>query len=124
MGIVLDHMKDRATGDGRVGLGQEIGLGFALGVSSGFAVKKAARTLLFAGGAFFALMQGLRYRGWIKFNVEKIEADLAERLDFDADGKLDPTVVDEKEREMLLFLESGVPCGSAFGAGFLLGVRL
>ena len=39
----------RATGDEdqRILLGQEVGLGFTLGVTSGFALKKAARTILF-----------------------------------------------------------------------------
>ena len=45
--ILFDHLKNRATGDRKILFGQEIGVGFALGISSGFAVKKAARTLLF-----------------------------------------------------------------------------
>ena len=45
----LSHVKSRATGDEdqRILLGQEVGLGFTLGVTSGFALKKAARTILF-----------------------------------------------------------------------------
>ena len=45
--VLLEHVKKRASGDHKAELGQELGVGLILGVSSGFAVKKAARTLLF-----------------------------------------------------------------------------
>lgn len=47
--LLLHHMKSRASGneDQRILLGQEVGIGFTLGVTSGFALKKAARTILF-----------------------------------------------------------------------------
>lgn len=136
-------------GRGRVHLGQELGVGFVLGLSSGFAIKKAARTLLFTVrgsynpwlesvvvtsghsrscadlqcGVFFAGVQVLRSRGWIEFRLDKIEADLMTRVNFD-EVEVHSKELDEAQRGVLLFLESGVPCGSAFGAGFLVGVRL
>lgn len=47
--LMIRHVKNRASGDEdqRIRLGQEVGLGFTLGVTSGFALKKAARTILF-----------------------------------------------------------------------------
>lgn len=168
--MLLDHVKNRAAGEHKTELGQEVGVGLILGVSSGFAVKKAARTLLFTvrpkrlffisraksslnyelphkhsnfrnatqtartttttcathhqTGVFFAGIQVLRARGWIQFDWDRIESDLTDRVDFDEERDARVASLDDGEREALLFLESGLPCGSAFGAGFLIGLRL
>lgn len=65
----------------------------------------------------------MQSQGWIEVKYENIQESLARRVDFD-DKSLDGKDLDERQREILLLLESGVPCGSAFSAGLLLGLRL
>jgi uncharacterized membrane protein (Fun14 family) len=141
--LLLNHVKSRSNNeDQKLKLGQEVGLGFTLGVTSGFALKKAARTILFTvrdiitvrshplkpthstqSGMFFGCLQLMQSQGWIEVKFENIQDSLARRVDFD-NQKLDGESLDERQRDILLLLESGVPCGSAFTAGLLLGFRL
>lgn len=65
----------------------------------------------------------MQSQGWIEVKYKNIQNTLASRLDFDEQKDVKENL-DERQRDILLMLESGIPCGSAFTAGLLLGLRL
>ena len=65
----------------------------------------------------------MQSQDWIEVKYKNIQESLKRRVDFQSQ-KLDGKDLDERQKELLLFLQAGVPCGSAFSAGLLLGLRL
>ena len=65
----------------------------------------------------------MQSQDWIEVKYKNIQESLKRRVDFQSQ-KLDGKDLDKRQKELLLLLQAGVPCGSAFGAGLLLGLRL
>lgn len=63
------------------GKGGQISWGFAMGVCSGFALKKVSKVGAIALGTLFVLMQCASYSGYIDVNYKKLERDLMDFLD-------------------------------------------
>lgn len=63
------------------GKGGQISWGFAMGVCSGFALKKVSKAGAIALGTLFVLMQCASYSGYIDVNYKKLERDLMDFLD-------------------------------------------
>ena len=104
-------------------VGAEISGGGVIGFATGFAAKRAGAVLLFCSGALFGTMQGLQHLGWVEMKYDVIEADVERYLDVDGDGQLTMSDLDVLQKRTLIWLQAGVPAGSGFGAGFLLGLR-
>lgn len=63
------------------GKGGQISWGFAIGVCSGFALKKMSKVGAIAIGTLFVLMQCASYSGYIDVNYKKLERDVMDFLD-------------------------------------------
>ena len=57
------------------------------------------------------------------FDVAVFLAKVERYLDQDGDGKLTASDLDAMQRRVVLFLSAGLPAGSGFSAGLLLGLR-
>jgi len=101
-----------------------IGGGFVFGYASGYFVKQVSRTLAFAVGGVFVLLQSLAYAGLIKIDYEKLEKKTEELLDVNKDGKLDANDLKIILKRTQNFLSYGLPSGSGFAAGFAAGLKL
>lgn len=63
------------------GKGGQISWGFAMGVCSGFALKKVSKAGAIALGTLFVIMQCASYSGYIDVNYKKLERDLMDFFD-------------------------------------------
>lgn len=63
------------------GKGGQVSWGFAMGVCSGFALKKMSKVGALALGALFVLMQCASYSGYIDVNYKQLERDVMNLLD-------------------------------------------
>lgn len=63
------------------GKGGQLSWGFAMGVCSGFALKKVSKVGALALGALFILMQCASYSGYIDVNYQKLERDVMDFFD-------------------------------------------
>lgn len=63
------------------GKGGQISWGFAMGVCSGFALKKVSKVGAIALGTLFVVMQCASYSGYIDVNYQKLERDVMDFLD-------------------------------------------
>lgn len=63
------------------GKGGQISWGFAMGVCSGFALKKVSKVGALALGSLFVLMQCASYSGYIDVDYKKLERDVMSFLD-------------------------------------------
>ncbi|GAB9470242.1 Fun14 domain-containing protein 1 [Globisporangium polare] len=105
------------------GKGGQISWGFAMGVCSGFALKKVSKVGAIALGTLFVLMQCASYSGYIDVNYKKLERDLMDFLDINKDGKFDSQDVDTVYKQVMQVLEFSLPAGSGYALGFLIGFR-
>lgn len=63
------------------GKGGQVSWGFAMGVCSGFALKKVSKVGALALGSLFVVMQCASYSGYIDVNYQKLERDVMTYLD-------------------------------------------
>lgn len=63
------------------GKGGQVSWGFAIGVCSGFALKKVSKVGAVALGSLFVVMQCASYSGYIDVNYQKLERDVMTYLD-------------------------------------------
>ena len=54
----------------------------------------------------------MQSQDWIEVKYKNIQESLKRRVDFQSQ-KLDGKDLDERQKELLLLLQAGVPCGSA-----------
>ncbi|RNF25147.1 uncharacterized protein Tco025E_02295 [Trypanosoma conorhini] len=93
------------------------------GAAVGVAAKRLTKDALYGAGLAIVALQGLSYLGYIHINWRKVEGDLNQVLDVNADGK-----VDEKDFKLYLnrfinFASKGLGDLGAFAAGFFAGAR-
>ena len=73
------------------GMPSQIGYGFMMGFTSGYAVKKVSKVVSFVVGASFICLQGLAYNGFVTVNYDKLEKQASSYLDLNRDGNMNRT---------------------------------
>ena len=81
------------------GMPSQIGYGFMMGFTSGYAVKKVSKVVSFVVGASFICLQGLAYNGFVTVNYDQLEKKASSYLDLNRDGNVDTIVL---SRNMLI----------------------
>ena len=76
----------------------------------------------FEGLGFIAL-QTLQYNGYIKIDHGKLKDDVEGMMDLNKDGKLDAKDRAIAQKKLMEVLQTGMPSGGGFVAGFLGGLR-
>ncbi|KAF1326937.1 Fun14 domain-containing protein 1, partial [Globisporangium splendens] len=105
------------------GKGGQISWGFAMGVCSGFALKKVSKAGVIALGTLFVLLQCASYSGYIDVDYQKLERDVMAFLDINKDGQLDTKDMESLYKSVMQVLEFSLPAGSGYAVGFLVGFR-
>uniref|UniRef100_K3XC34 EF-hand domain-containing protein n=1 Tax=Globisporangium ultimum (strain ATCC 200006 / CBS 805.95 / DAOM BR144) TaxID=431595 RepID=K3XC34_GLOUD len=105
------------------GKGGQISWGFAMGVCSGFALKKISKAGAIALGTLFVLLQCASYSGYIDVDYQKLERDVMSFLDINKDGQFDTKDMESLYKSVMQVLEFSLPAGSGYAIGFLVGFR-
>ncbi|GJJ67848.1 hypothetical protein EMPS_00194 [Entomortierella parvispora] len=102
---------------------KELTFGMAMGLCSGYLVKKLGKMAMLVVGLGFVSLQLLANQGYITVNWAKIERKFKSKFDLDQDGQV--TLNDAKHgfRGLLELLTRNFQFKSTFAGGFVLGFR-
>ncbi|KAG0363857.1 FUN14 domain-containing protein 1 [Gamsiella multidivaricata] len=102
---------------------KELTFGTAMGLCSGYLVKKLGKLMMLVVGLGFVSLQLLANSGYVKVNWVLVESKFMDRFDVDKDGKV--TMNDAKHgfRWLIGLLTNNFQFKSTFVGGFVLGFR-
>ncbi|KAG0378935.1 FUN14 domain-containing protein 1 [Mortierella sp. AD032] len=102
---------------------KELTFGMAMGLCSGYLLKKLGKLMMLVVGLGFVSLQLLVNSGYIQVNWKKIEHKFVDQFDVDRDGKV--TVNDAKHgfRWLMGLLTKNFQFKSTFVGGFVLGFK-
>ncbi|KAG0322611.1 FUN14 domain-containing protein 1 [Dissophora globulifera] len=102
---------------------QELTFGTAMGLCSGYLLKKLGKMFVLVAGLGFVSLQLLANSGYISVNWMKVESKFKEQLDLDKDGQV--TVKDAKYgfNWIIDVLTRNFQFRSTFAGGFYVGFR-
>ena len=84
---------------------------------------KSYSSFVTCAGLGFMTLQTLSYKGYIEVDHVKIQKEVENFLDQNADGKIDAEDGKIAYNKALAVLEFNLPSGSGFAAGFIGGLR-
>eukprot|EP01038_Epipyxis_sp_PR26KG_P013455 gene13455-18047_t len=120
---VLEGSKDTISKLYTSGIPYEVGYGFLMGYSSGFAVKKISKFVAFTIGTFFVVVQTLSYSGYLDVKYDKLQTEAEKVLDLNKDGKVDMKDAEYAIDNIQKILGFHMPTGGGFATGLLMGLR-
>lgn len=134
---IIPHPKSRATSEARSecshGFEEEvlnappsagsIGMASLLGLCSGVATKKFAKTAGLTLGISFIGLQALAHAKIIEVNWARVEELFIGHLDLNSDGKIDHQDFKIACCKMINNLTTDLPSSAGFTVSFLAGVR-
>ncbi|RNE99831.1 hypothetical protein TraAM80_07956 [Trypanosoma rangeli] len=94
-----------------------------IGVAVGVAAKRLTQDALYGAGLAVVALQSLSYLGYIQINWKKVESDLNQVIDANADGKVDGKDLKVYFDRFIKFASKGLGDAGAFAAGFITGAR-
>ncbi|ESL08319.1 hypothetical protein TRSC58_03980 [Trypanosoma rangeli SC58] len=94
-----------------------------VGVAVGVAAKRLTQDALYGAGLAVFVLQSLSYLGYIQINWKKVESDLNQVMDANADGKVDGKDLKVYFDRLVKFASKGLGDVGAFAAGFITGAR-
>jgi len=100
-----------------------LGISGLTGYTTGYAIKKAFKVLVFTSGVIAMGLQALASNGLITVHWGEIEKRIKTTLDLDKDGKFDAKDLQLGSDKMQAYLSAGLPSAGSFSAGFLMGMR-
>ena len=102
---------------------KELTFGMAMGLCSGYLLKKLGKMVMLVVGLGFVSLQLLANSGYITVNWVKVERKFKSQFDLDQDGQV--TLNDAKHgfRGLLELLTRNFQFKSTFAGGFVLGFR-
>jgi uncharacterized membrane protein (Fun14 family) len=101
----------------------QIGYGFLMGYSSGYALKKVSKVVAFMVGGAFIMLQTMSYTGYLNVDYNKVQKDIENALDMNGDGVLDIKDGEMVYNKIMEVVGYQMPSGGGFGAGILMGLR-
>lgn len=101
----------------------QIGYGFMMGYSSGYALKKASKFAAFMVGGVFVILQSLSYTGYLQVDYNKVQKDVEDTFDLNNDGVLDIKDAEFAFTKVKEIVGYQMPSGGGFGAGMVMGLR-
>ncbi|KAF9169373.1 hypothetical protein BGX20_010405, partial [Mortierella sp. AD010] len=102
---------------------KELTFGMAMGLCSGFLMKKLGKMMMLVVGLGFVCLQFLASNDYVKINWAKIERTFKSKLDVDKDGKVTSKDAGRGFRWLIGILTTNFQFKSTFIGGFILGVR-
>ncbi|KAF9426243.1 hypothetical protein BGZ76_002846 [Entomortierella beljakovae] len=102
---------------------KELTFGMAMGLCSGFLVKKLGKMMMIVIGLGFVTLQLLSSSGYIQVNWPMIERKFKAKFDVDRDGKVTANDARHGFRWLIGLLTTNFQFKSTFVGGFVLGFR-
>ncbi|KAF9358548.1 hypothetical protein BGX26_001492 [Mortierella sp. AD094] len=102
---------------------KELTFGMAMGLCSGFLMKKLGKMMMLVIGLGFVSLQLLASNGYVQINWVAIERKFKSRFDVDGDGKVTSKDARHGFRWLISILTTNFQFKSTFVGGFVLGFR-
>lgn len=93
-------------------IGEQMSFGCALGIATGFCLRKLGRMLMVVVGGEVLVLQYMAHRGWAHVGWDKMARDLSPSLD------------GSRFRDSIGLLAYKMPFAAAFTGGVYMGLRL